>query len=38
MLDPSISIIPHEASGDPANGILAIAELVIADLIVVGAL
>lgn len=37
ILDPSVSVIPHEVSGDPADGILAVAESVEADLIVVGA-
>jgi nucleotide-binding universal stress UspA family protein len=37
ILDPSISIIPHEVQGDPADGILGIADSVKADLIVVGA-
>lgn len=34
---PSIEIVPHEVSGDPADGILTVAESVDADLIVVGA-
>lgn len=37
VLDSSISIVPHEMTGDPADSILAIAESVKADLIVVGA-
>ena len=37
MLPASIKVIPHELSGDAADGILAVAEAVKADLIVVGA-
>lgn len=37
VLDPSITVVTHEMSGDPADGILATAEAIKADLIVVGA-
>lgn len=36
-LAPSMSMVTHEMSGDPADAILAVAESVGADLVVVGA-
>ena len=36
-LSAAVSLVPHERNGDPAEAILEIAELVKADLIVVGA-
>lgn len=37
LLGPSVSLVSHEMSGDPADSILAVAESVDADLIVLGA-
>jgi nucleotide-binding universal stress UspA family protein len=37
LLPASLEVMQHEMSGDPADGILAVAESVKADLIVVGA-
>lgn len=37
VLSPSVHVMTHELSGDPADCILAVAEQVRADLIVVGA-
>ncbi len=37
VLDSSVTVVNHEMNGDPADGILAIAEAIKADLIVVGA-
>ena len=36
-LGAAVSMVPHEATGDPAEAILSVGELVDADLIVVGA-
>lgn len=37
VLDPAVAMVRHEAAGDPADAILAVAESTEADLIVVGA-
>lgn len=37
VLSPSVQVTTHEVSGDPADGILAVADEVDADLVVVGA-
>jgi nucleotide-binding universal stress UspA family protein len=37
VLNSSVTVVNHEMNGDPADGILAIAEAIKADLIVVGA-
>lgn len=37
VLDPAVSMVTHEMTGDPADAILAVAESNQADLVVVGA-